>query len=852
MNVSSSTSSTYTNSASSNKGISGMSGLDTEKLVEEMLSGTQSKIDKQTSLQQRTQWKQELYRDVISQINAFQEKYFSVTSDTSFLMGDMFTAMKAIYSSSAFSVSASSNAVPGDFKMDVAQLATRTSLVSDKVSRGIDLKLDAAAAEKDENGQISLDVTLNGETKTLKLDASSDSALASSLQTELDKSFGKGAVTVDENGGRVKLSTSSEGQTLTLSGSGVKAFGVQGSVSNKLSRDTKLSDLQLGVPLQGGRFTFNINGTEISVGADETLQNLMDKINASDAGVTLTYDDLSDTFRMQAKQTGRGFGIEMSQSEGNLLSAMFGLSAGSTATGNKLYGKTVAGGGSLASSAVPTDADGKYQLKNASFEITVNGTKHTFAIPRTAEKDADGNDVKDADGNVVYKESYTEQELLDAINKQMAGTFGDGAIVLGSDGSVTVGKAGLEVEFEDDTQRLSDPTVLAESQKAGQLNAIFGLYKGQTNQVTADTDVQDVLGFDATGLSGTIGTLFSGNGVSFDADSGRVTVQSGFTQTDATQAMFGNITLGDGSGDVSALAGYTQGVSAVVRINGVLTERNSNSFEVNGLNISLKETTVKGATPQYDANGKLTGVDGLPATQEASATIQIEQNSDAIYDSIKSFIDDYNKLISNLNELVDADDTYKDYAPLTADQKKEMSEREIELWEEKAKEGLLRKDSTISTFLSDMRSILYSRPEEGGLALYDIGIDTGSWDKKGQLVIEDDAALRSAIETKADKIAELFTGDNGISKQMKNVLEATAKTSSGSPGTLVQLAGVKNTATDHENQLQEQLDSISNKISLLKYQYEQEKGRYWKQFNAMEQMISNMNSQSSWLSQMLG
>ena len=201
---------------------------------------------------------------------------------------------------------------------------------------------------------------------------------------------------------------------------------------------------------------------------------------------------------------------------------------------------------------------------------------------------------------------------------------------------------------------------------------------------------------------------------------------------------------------------------------------------------------------------------------------------------------------------MDADDTYKDYAPLTAEQKKEMSDREIEQWEEKAKEGLLRKDSTISSFLSDMRSILYSRPDENGLALYDIGIDTGTWDKKGQLVIEDEAALRSAIETKADKIAELFTGDNGISKQMKKVLEATAKTSSGSPGTLVQLAGVKNSGTDSENQLSEQLSSISDKIALLKYQYEQEKARYWKQFNSMEQMLSNMNAQSAWLSQMLG
>ena len=636
MNVSSSSSSSYIDKASSNKGISGMSGLDTESLVEKMLSGTQAKIDKQNALKQQTTWKQELYRDVIRQINAFQEKYFSVTSGTSFLMGDMFTAMKTICSSSAFSVTASSNAVPGDFKMDVAQLATRTTLVSDKVSRGLDLELDASAAPRDENGQISLDVTLNGQTKTLKLDGADNDALAASLQRQLDKAFGTGAVRTTYANGKVSLDTSSEGQTLTLSGAGIKAFGGTTSLSNKISRDMKLSDMRFnGTALQGDRFTFTINDTEISVTSDMTLQDVMETINNSDAGVQLSYNDLNDTFQLQNKETGKGFGIEMSQSEGNLLSAMFGFAAGSSATSGKLYGKTIAGGGTLASSAVTTDADGKYELSSFSLQMTVNGTDYTFAVPKTALKDADGNDVKDADGNVVYKESYTEQELLDAINGEIAGTFGAGSIVLGADGTVTVGRTGLDVSFKDDTDRLSDPTILAESQKVGQLNAIFGLYRGQDNKVTADTNVQDVLGFNNAGLNGTMGDLFSGTGVSFDDTTGRVTVQDGFTQNAATQALFGNITLGDGSGDASSMAGYTEGVNAVFRLNGVLTERSSNSFEVNGLNFTLKATTVSGATPQYDADGRLTGVDGLPATQENSAEIQVEQNSEEIYDSIK-------------------------------------------------------------------------------------------------------------------------------------------------------------------------------------------------------------------------
>ena len=81
MNVNSSSSSTYTNSAYSSKGVSGLvSGLDTESLVESMLSNIQSKIDKQTQEQKRLEWKQEIYRGVISDINSFQSKYFNLTS----------------------------------------------------------------------------------------------------------------------------------------------------------------------------------------------------------------------------------------------------------------------------------------------------------------------------------------------------------------------------------------------------------------------------------------------------------------------------------------------------------------------------------------------------------------------------------------------------------------------------------------------------------------------------------------------------------------------------------------------------------------------------------------------------
>ena len=113
-----------------------------------------------------------------------------------------------------------------------------------------------------------------------------------------------------------------------------------------------------------------------------------------------------------------------------------------------------------------------------------------------------------------------------------------------------------------------------------------------------------------------------------------------------------------------------------------------------------------GVKDNATANGILVGKDGSVQKFDGKAdTITVSQDTDKMMDGIKEFVDEYNKLVKTLNDYLDEDASYRDYQPLTAAQKKEMSEREIELWEEKAKEGLLRRDSTIETFLQQMRKI---------------------------------------------------------------------------------------------------------------------------------------------------
>ena len=225
------------------------------------------------------------------------------------------------------------------------------------------------------------------------------------------------------------------------------------------------------------------------------------------------------------------------------------------------------------------------------------------------------------------------------------------------------------------------------------------------------------------------------------------------------------------------------------------------------------------------------------------------RDTDKIIDSLKSFVEDYNALVEELNEHLKETANYKKYAPLTDEQKKEMSDKEIELWEEKSKEGLLHNDANITSFLGDMRMVLYSSVEGAGLSLYDIGIETSdNWRDNGKLVIDEDV-LKSMAATNPDAICKLFTDrDQGLGIGMQNALKDAANVSSGSPGTMVRYAGTKDVLTT-SNTLYEEMKHISETLSNLNTKYQLEKTRYWNQFNAMEQAISNMNSQSSWLTQ---
>lgn len=724
----SSESSSYTNSAYSSNGVSGlMSGMDTEGLVKSMLSGIQTKIDRQNQQKTQLEWKQESYRDVISKINSFQSKYLDLTSSTSLRTTGFFNQMKSESSNSAVKINSASSGTSQDFKIQVAQLATASKLTSGKFSSGeIQMDLDAIASNMDEH-------------------------------------------------------FAAPNQEITF----------------------KIGEKQV-----------SINLCEVESGADDkpSLENMVSAINSKlQTGGIDAKLDIGEDNKIKVSNTDGESGELTISGSSNALSTL-GLKAMTLGGENDtIYESTTAADASKLDNAPPSTAE---------INVTLDGKTKTLSIT-----------------------NGTKDKVLESLTSQMKAAFGSSVTIDEQTGTITA-KQGQTLSFSGDTSVLGIEqgacTRLTTSTKLSDLGIEGDNYTFKINnkefEFTADNTVNDVI--NKINSSG-VGAKMVYNSLSDSFTLTSTETGEGFALT--VEGNLGEKFFKD--------AKPTAGQNAIVNIDGVTVERTSNNISYNGVSMELRGVTgdyfdESGALVENE-DGTLAAADG---TEDKAAEITANRDTSKVMETIKSFVEDYNKLIEELNKLTHQKKSYKEYAPLTEAQKKEMSESEITAWEKKAHEGLLSGDSDINKFLSSMRSTIYSTTS-GGTSLSMFGIDTSSnWKDYGKLEI-DEEKLANFLSSDAEAVISTFTS---VANGLNDACKAAANTSSASPGSLVALAGVEGRVSEKNNTIKKQLDAIAEKIKNLQSVYDQRKERYWKQFNAMEQVIGNMSSTSSYLTSMMG
>ncbi|MEF2968082.1 flagellar filament capping protein FliD [Paenibacillus sp. M1] len=387
---------------------------------------------------------------------------------------------------------------------------------------------------------------------------------------------------------------------------------------------------------------------------------------------------------------------------------------------------------------------------------------------------------------------------------------------------------------------------------------------------TRDSLMSDVLG---TTDSTTI--VINGKDVVI-SDPANTSIQSFVTQINKQAGSEVNATFDSATGKL-VITSKIVGASSDIQISDNLLSKgevknitqSDPEFSING--VSSTELIANGAVKIDPNNSNVITYDGMQIILKGTGTVNIQTkpDTDKLVDAVKSFISDYNTLISAMNSAVN-EERYRDYAPLTDDQKAEMSEDDIKLWTEKAQSGMLKRDDIISSVVSGMRTALTSKVStaEGDFSIFSLGISTGKWNEGGKLVIEDEDQLRQMIELNADQVISFFSGvgtsvtsedkkkgiqyneDTGIFNRLSNLLNdglnrlaeraGTSRISSDLNSSFLASSTMGMESRDLENRIKD----MKNKLTRLET-------NYYKQFTAMETAINKYNAQSGSLSSFL-
>lgn len=846
--------------------ISGLaSGLDTESMIEGMLQGYKSKI---TGLQQDRQsllWQQQAYQSISDKLVEFSRKYMSYTSSTNLLSSSFFNNAVLTTTGGKFAdmVSATGKTSSNITIDAVAQLATAARYTH--MASGLNKQLEVS-----ENGTM----TVGGSSKFDVTEMRNVSTLEGSLTLTygnkdvtidfgelefFDKSGeGKDALTAEDLKSAIEKKLADE--KITLSSGDQKAASEL--ISVNVSDDGKItfSDKTSGgntVEIKGAtgqlketlKLTGDDLGNSITLEKDNTYSKEVSTAEyLSDKSITVTLNGVKKTISLEdvmkkPKEEGGGYITSNGEFADNLKSALdkaFGTGKVQVSFGaDSKLNFSVQKGSTLAVSSEVDEVlgfeDGLTTYVNTSNTLGQLGTLTAL------EDDNPKDNIKKATLTIgkapvkVPVEGIATAVPKDQWIKQEDGTYKDAK----------------GYKLDENGFRLNDD---------GEILYEFSLtVNGKTvGEFTQDTALETVL-----------------NAINSDTEAGvnvsysNLTNQFVFTAKQTGEG--GQIEMGDdlakalfGTVDTGVKETYTAGQDAIFKatVNGspMNFSRSSNTFDMDGMSVTLKGT--------FNNNTTQTGPIASDNISDAlfvegeSVTFTSKTDTDTVVDAIKQMVEDYNAIVKEVKEAYSTmplqQTNGSKYEPLTDEDKADMSESEIEAYEEKAKTGLLFGDNDLSSLYNALRSAVAPGGNDGSF-LRSIGINTSY--SEGLTTIElDETALREALETNPDGVKDAFTKskENGASRDglmtaIQKVTDRYAATTGATKGILIEKAGSKYSPTAAlDNALLDQMNEIDDQIETWQSKMSDKVDYYTNKFTQLEMLIQQMNSQSSTLAGLMG
>lgn len=818
--VSSSSASSIYGSRNSNI-ISGLaSGMDTESMIEGMVMGTKNKIDKQKQEQQMLQWQQSAYRSISDQLVQISNKYTSYTSSTNLMSSSFFNpSIITSLGSNADMISASGSTTSNIEIGAVGNLATTETItfkglsgvdVSNTVSgsKGINFGTDAKVnisniAGKQlsfEYGNKSFSITFDSNRKYNSLDDVVD---------EINRQLSNASITTS-SGSTIKMSDKIKAENVDNK----LQFSFTGSDSNTLEiKSYSSSEVLKALHLSAGdKLT---SSSEIKSSAEVTSDDLFSEKSVADAlagtSMTVSYNGTSATITMPDKDSeAYGSADEMQKYLQTQLNQAFGYNR-VTVT----MEPAKEGGG-----VTPTfSVDGNNTFSIDSGSLNLVGASGVFGIDRGASN--------------RVNTSKTLGELYPDLFKDMtsSGT---------KDGKATYAFEINGVKIGDYTEDTTLATIMSDINDNTQAGVKVSYSK------TSDQ-------FVFTSTHGGAG--------------GKIEIESDTTsgsEANLAVKLFGTVTYDEASNEVVSIkvGGTDEQLGAAdSSVSHIRGQDATMTAYINGV-----ETTLTSGTNTFNIDGFTVKANGTFKATNSNERVSFESkvDTDKIVDAIKSFVEDYNKVLEEINNQYTTRPDSK-YQPLTDDQKSEMSEKQIEEYEAKAKEGILYNDRDLGS-LSNALRFLFSNSKYS-----DIGINVStSYSDKGKITL-DETKLRSMLETDPEKVSSAFSdplsytsadgstsssvnsAESGVMALLKVQLDRYAGTTGATKGILIEKAGSQYSPLALlNNTIQDQIDSIDKVIDTLTDKLNDEIDYYTSKFSQLEVLIAQMNSQSSYLSSLGG
>ena len=867
------------------------SGLDTEAIISALVSSYSYKTNKYKKAQTKLSWKQDAWKTLNTKVYSFYTSLDSLRFSKNYNLKST-----KVSDSTKATVTASSSAPNGTQKLNILQVAQAGYLtggkLDDSTTTGTTLAelgytggngsitLTKGDGTK-KNIEVSQGTTVNSFINSLKeagVSASYDDInkriFVSSKDTGKDNDFTLTGGNVDGANALSKLGLNVKSDATDATYKTYMQYygdGTQSGITAKVNEAIKAyQDAQTAFK------TADAQNSNISAGygyasAYAAMKDAFAKSGLSSEEQTqmISLVQMSATDRAQSVMDSNGniYKTEKTNDDGSVIYSYTDASGNKsyiqsettdsvtkyyTATASEVkYNKITASDGNEYSedeNGLYVDKDGKKYFVDGNNLVETTGTK------------VNGSWEKTADGKMVAFEDSKKEEATKTVYTK------------GSD-ELSNAKSGTTA-YTDLAKKAQEEMKLSDEDMSSYLSTLAtNVGTVNTYENTADTTLEDSNEYSRKSIIDKVHKAYTDNAEHGVTDltntfaaaiaTNKTTMNTSQKTMDNNQVLADIAAMEDGTEKDAAIASFVKqvqsahdianntsieyntdakkidGCDSEIYLNGIKYTGSSNSYSINGLNITAQVVT--------DTDGK--------ASDANAISITTSTDTQGIYDKIKDFLSQYNSLINEITSLYNADSA-KGYEPLTDDEKDAMSDTEVEKWEQKIKDSLLRRDDNLESLMSAMTSAMSGAVEVNGKKMYlsNFGIKTLGYlnapaNQQNAYHIDGDEDDANSSGN-ADKLMTAITSDPDT---VIDFMQGLASNLYKSVHTKMQSSSLSSIYTVYNDK--EMASEYSDYTSIIKkweQKLEDKEDYYYKKFSSMETALSKLNSQTSSLSGLFG